>query len=468
MQHIAQHPLSRYTLGMEVIKNLLRAIVPRPVLRGWHWVGAVIANLLYLFPSRKLRVFAVTGTDGKTTTSLLLHSILKTARRKVGLMSTVRFSDGKEMWRNDTKLGTQNPFMLQRLLRQMVGNRATEAVLEVTSIGLDQHRIWGIPVDTAILTNVTSDHLEYHHTKEAYRAAKERLFALPHRVSVVNGDDPSAEQFLRYPAVRKIGFRVKGSSRSSFTSEESLRATSQVSPERLDVLATSVRVSVKGTKFRLALNGESVEVNLKLIGQFHVENALAAAAAAHGANIPLETIVSGLESLPASPGRMEIVDHGQGFTVVLDYAHTPDALKKVFEALKPLCKGRIIHVGGATGRRYPEKRPMLGALTGRYADVVIVTDEDPYDEDPAAIIQDVVAGVKKGAGSRSLEHGVNFFTILDRARAIRQALSLAKPHDLVLVTGKGDEEVMAVGSKLVPYSDRRVIEQALKSSQVVT
>ncbi|MBI4022606.1 UDP-N-acetylmuramoyl-L-alanyl-D-glutamate--2,6-diaminopimelate ligase [Candidatus Berkelbacteria bacterium] len=455
---------------MEAIKNLLRQIVPRPVVRGWHWLGAVVANLIYFFPGRRLRVFAVTGTDGKTTTALLLHSILTTARRKVGLMSTVRFSDGKELWRNDTKLGTQNPFVLQRLLRRMVANRATEAVLEVTSIGLDQHRIWGIPIDTAILTNVTSDHLEYHHTKEAYRQAKETLFVLPHRVSVVNGDDPSAAVFLSYPAVRKLAFRVKGTSRSSFTSEESPPAggsTSQVSPERLDVVARGVRVSLRGTRFRLGLNGESAEVNLKLIGQFHVENALAAAAAAHGANIPLDTIVSGLEALPASPGRMELVDHGQTYAIVLDYAHTPDALKKVFETLRPLVKGRIIHVGGATGRRYPEKRPLLGALAGRYADIVIVTDEDPYDEDPSAIMADVVAGVKKGAGQKSLEHGTNFFTILDRAEAIRKALSLAKATDLVLITGKGDEEVMVVGSKLVPYSDRKVIEEVLERSDVV-
>lgn len=430
------------------LKSILRKFVPQSVINVYHLVGAVLAAVIYGFPGRQLRVFAVTGTNGKTTTSLLLFAILRAARRKVGLTSTVRFSNGGELTRNDTKLGTQNPFALQRLLRQMVRNGVTEAVIEVTSIGLDQYRIWGIPIDTAIVTNLTPDHLEYHASKVEYRRAKERLFASQHRVSVVNGDDASAKYFLAYPAVRRVIFSTRSNHDSS-----------QVSPVLIWV--SRMKQSAKGTKFTLQHGRESVPVSLRLIGQFNVENALAAAAAAIGANIPLEIIAEGLQALDVSPGRMELLNYGQLYSVVLDYAHTPDALKKVFETVKPLVKGRIIHVGGATGRRYREKRALLGALAGRYADVVIVTDEDPYDEHPSAIIAEVVAGVKKGAGRRRLEQGVNFLTVLDRAQAIRTALKLATPTDLVLITGKGDETVMAVGHQLVPFSDRDVVATAL-------
>jgi len=427
---------------MKSLKNLLKRLVPKSVINAYHWLGAFVANVVYFFPGRKLRVFAVTGTNGKTTTSLLLYSILKAARRKVGLTTTVRFADGKTVWRNDTKLGTQNPFVTQKLLRRMVRNGATEAVIEATSHGLDQYRIWGIPIDTAILTNFTPDHLEYHATKLEYRQAKEKLFATPHRVSVINGDDAATKHFLAYRATRKLQFSTKDT--------------------KLEVTAQRIRVSVAGTNFTLTIGKESRDIHLKLIGQFHAENALAAAAAAAGANLSLDVIKEGLESVTASPGRMELLDHGQTYGVVLDYAHTPDALKKVFETIKPLVKGRLIHVGGATGRRYKEKRSLLGALAGQYADVVIVTDEDPYDEDPAAIIADVVTGVKRGAGTKKqLEQNVNFFTILNRAEAIQTALKLAKATDVVLVTGKGDEEVMAVGEQLVPHSDRSVIAEAL-------
>ncbi|MGI6103357.1 MAG: Mur ligase family protein [Patescibacteria group bacterium] len=425
------------------LKSFLRALAPQPLMRAYYWCIAVLVNVFFWFPGRQLRVFAVTGTNGKTTTSLLLYRILTAARRRTGLMTTVRFSDGKRFWRNDTKMGTQSPLRLQSLLRRMVRNRATDAVLETTSIGLDQQRAWGVPVDTAVLTNFTLDHLEYHGTKEAYRLAKERLFALPHRVSVVNGEDPSQHHFLKYPAVRKLKFAID---------------------KEADVVARGIRERMDGTQFRLEVGQESVEIHLRLIGRFNVENALAAAAAAVGANISLDAIKEGLESLEVSPGRMELVDCGQPFGVMIDYAHTPDGLKKVFDAVRPLVKGRLIAVGGATGNRYPEKRPIMGALMGQYADVVIVTDEDPYDEDPAAIMAEVVRGVKRGGGrKKQFEHGENFFTVLDRAEAIEAAIRLAKPNDLVLITGKGDEGVMVVaGGRHVPHSDRAVVQSALK------
>lgn len=426
---------------MHLIKDFLRALMPRPVLRTYYWLCAVLANILYLFPARQLRVFAVTGTNGKTTTSLLLYRILVAARRRTGLTTTVRFSDGKKFWRNDTKMGTQNPFRLQALLRRLVRNGGTDLVLETTSIGLDQQRIWGVPIDTAILTNFTIDHLEYHKTREAYRDAKEILFAMPHRVSVINVDDAARDHFLKYPSIRQLTYSIRGGG---------------------DLTASGIRERMDGTRFTLTADGSSCDVHLRLIGRFNVENALAAATAAYGANIPLEVIKEGLEALEVSPGRMELVDCGQPFGVMIDYAHTPDGLKKVFDAVRPLVKGRLIHVGGATGNRYPEKRPIMGALMGQYADVVIVTDEDPYDEDPAAIMAEVVKGVKKGAGRRKqFEHGDNFFTILDRGEAIRTALKMARATDLVLITGKGDETVMVVGRTFVPHSDREIVRAEL-------
>ena len=432
-----------YTTLMS-LRTSLRSLIPANVVDTYHRSQGITAATLSGFPGKKLQVFGVTGTNGKTTTCFFLRSILVAARRQTGLATTVQFSDGKTSWRNEQKMTTVNPFELGRLLKQMVKAGTTAAVLEVTSHALMQHRTWGIPFDTVIFTNLTHDHLDYHETANHYQQAKERLFAMPHRVSVVNGDDRVAERFLSYPATRKFSFSVKG---------------------KADVCASGVRTTGRGTAFVLTIGAEERKVTLRLPGLFNVQNALAAAAAGYGSNIAIDVIVEGLEKVEAVPGRMEEINAGQDFRVLLDYAHTPDALKQALETVRAATQERIIHVGGATGNRDRSKRPLLGAISAQSSDIIIVTNEDPDNEDPATIMAAVVEGVRRGAGQRK-KFVVNesLFVILDRAEAIRTALRLAEPGDTVLVTGKGDESAMMVNGQLLPYSDRSTILEALKGS----
>jgi UDP-N-acetylmuramoyl-L-alanyl-D-glutamate--2,6-diaminopimelate ligase len=427
------------------LRTQLKALVPSAAIDSYHLGQAMVAATLTGFPARGLQVYGVTGTNGKTTTCFFLQSILQAARRQTGLATTVQFSDSVTAWRNDKKMTTLPAAVLQRLLRQMQRVGAKAAVLEVTSHALMQHRTWGIAFDTVIFTNLTHDHLDYHLTPEAYRQAKERLFAAPHRVSVVNVDDRNAPTFLAYPATRIIRFSLTGEA---------------------DVRAKSIKSTAHGTDFVLVIGDDELRVQLRVPGLFNVANALAAAAAAYGSNIGIETIAEGLEKVAQVPGRMEEIYADQPYRVLLDYAHTPDALKQVFETVLPTTKGKIIHVGGATGNRDRTKRPLLGAIAAQYADIIIVTNEDPDNEDPATIMEAVVQGIRRGAGKRKqFVINENLFVILDRAEAIRTALRLAEPTDAVLVTGKGDESAMVVNGQHLPYSDRATILAALKDTR---
>lgn len=435
---------------MKSIKAFLKSIVPRRIINLYHLLRAVIAASIFGFPGKRLQVFGVTGTNGKTTTCFFLYSILRAARHKVGMATTVRFDDGKSQYRNEQKMTTLNPFSLQDLLRKMLKNRVTNVVLEVTSHALHQNRVWGVDFDTVIFTNLTHDHLDYHKNKEEYLKSKGLLFAKPHRVSVINGDDKMANFFVKFPSTKKFIYSLESKN-------------SQTMEPKFKIMATGIRQLKNGTSFLLHLGDQKLAVELKLRGLFNVQNALAAAAAAWGANINTEAIKVGLETLVGVPGRLETLDFGQTFKIFLDYAHTPDALKKVFEVIRQDLDGRLIHVGGATGNRDKSKRPLLGALAGQFADVVLITNEDPDNEDPWQIIEAVAVGVPKGGGrEKQFILGKNFFKFIDRTEAITRALSMAKPKDVVLVTGKGDETSMIVNGELIPYSDREVIESFFK------
>ncbi|MCA9388492.1 UDP-N-acetylmuramoyl-L-alanyl-D-glutamate--2,6-diaminopimelate ligase [Candidatus Berkelbacteria bacterium] len=425
------------------LKEAIRPLVPDWALAGFHRARASVAAYRYGLPSRKLQVFGITGTNGKTSTAFFLHSILEASRRKTGLATTVRFNDGNGMIVNKKKMTTIEPFQLQKLLAKMVKNQAKAAVLEVTSHALAQHRVSRIAFDTVVFTNLSREHIGegiFHHNMEQYRQMKERLFAKPHRVSVINADDPAAPSFAQYPATRKVFYSVNKTD--------------------VDLFAADVKTQKEGMSFKLNWADKSVKVNLKLAGVFNIENALAAAGAALGSNIDLDVIVEGLENLTHVPGRVESIDEGQNFSVMIDYAHSPDALKRLFEAVKPTVRGRLIHVGGATGNRDKQKRRILGGLAANFADVVVVTNEDPDNEDPEKIIDEVVAGVMSGA--KKFKQGETFFRLTNRAEAIQKAIKIAQPDDLVLITGKGDESSMIVKGKLVPYSDRQVVTKALK------
>jgi len=431
-------------------KKALKSIVPKWVISIYHWKMAVLANIVYGFPSRGMRVIGITGTNGKTTTCFLLRSILMASGRKVGMLTTVSFGFGEKLVQNRLNMTTISPFLLQKYLRQMRRVGCTDVIVETTSHAIEQNRIWGLRYEAMALTNITHDHLDYHGTMAAYAATKKRLFLLPHRLSILNRDDAAFEEFWNLPMTggRKISYGM--------------------AHKDVDVTARKILTEGAGTLFTLVTNDGQVAVDLRLPGEFNVANSLCASALALGLGVDLAMIKKGLETVAQVPGRMEQVSVPEAsgklpFTVIVDYAHTPDALEKAYKALKPSARGRLISVLGATGDRDKTKRPLLGALAGRLADVALITDEEPYTEDPAQIIEAVAAGVPRGAGKeRDMKLGHNFFKVPQRMDAIEKAVGMAERGDIVLITGMGDQSFKVVGQRHIPWSDREAAQTALR------
>lgn len=427
--------------------NFLRSFISpqNSLLLLYHKIKAVIAAIIYRFPADHLKVIAVTGTKGKSTVCYLLSNILREAGHRVGSASTIEFRVGENVFQNDTKQTTQGPFFLQRLLREMVKARCEFAVIEVTSHALVQSRIWGINVDTAVLTNIQRDHLEYHGGFENYIHAKGLLFASLNRftkkfglqkTAVLPSEDANIAYFKTFPVDRQIEY---GISKGTITAED-------------------VVLNAQGSTFRLCVPNEEILINLNLPGEFNIKNSLAASTAAISLDINLSAIKKGLESASQIPGRLEIVNVGQPFTVVVDYAHTPESLEQLLKVFKPLTKGKLFLVFGATGGgRDKSKRPIMGQIADKYADMIIVTDDDPYTEDRVQIIEQISEGIKR-------KEGENFWKIRDRRQSIRLALTLAQENDTVIIAGKGCESVQMVGNERIEWDDRKVAREILSSA----
>lgn len=408
-----------------------------------HRLRGRLAALLYGYPARKLKVIGITGTNGKTTTSFMIAHILEESSKRVGMATTVEFRIGERRARNTVKMTTLSPFALQKILKEMVDAGCEYAVLEVTSHAIKQERIFGIPFDTVVFTNITHDHLDYHRTFEDYRATKVKLFEMNPRISVVNIDDKSAPYFLKPPAAKQITYGIVGPA---------------------SIWAAQLKFLAQSTIFKFTAGGMKQELILPIPGKFNVYNALAALGAAFGCGIDLAAAAHALANFPGVPGRMEKVDQGQPFAVYVDYAHTPDAFQQIYATARLAASRKIIHVFGATGDRDKIKRPLLGAIAAQHADYIVVTDEDPYSEDPTAIINAVAEGVVRASRSSKTRKvdGTHFWKILDRREAIAKALSLARRGDIVLLTGKGDENIMVVGRERVPWDDRQVAREELE------
>lgn len=415
------------------MKSLLRKLLTANTILFLHKMRAIIAALLFGFPARHMTVIGVTGTNGKTTTCNLIAAIFEAAGEKVALATTIQFRIAGQERKNTTKMTTLSPWQLQKFLAEARSKKCSVAVLETTSHALAQHRVWGIPYDTAVLTNLTHDHLDFHGTFEEYRATKRRLFAMAKR-AVINNDDEAT-----FPVQNIISYGLD---------------------QQSAIMAKRAVYEVDKTTFTAVTPLGQIPIELHLPGQFNVYNALAAISVGVLHNQPLETIKQAIESVKLIRGRMELVNLGQPFKAIVDYAHTPDAFEKIYAALKPTAKGRILHVFGATGDRDKTKRPILGEIAASNADYLFITDEDPYTEDPLKIIDAVAKGVEKVKSTKPKTSG-SWWKILDRRAAIRKALSMARPKDVVLVTGKGAEEAMVIGATHVPWSDRQVIEEEL-------
>jgi len=430
--------------------NFFRKFIPRPLLLFYHKFWAILGNILYRFPGRKIYVIGVTGTNGKTTTVNLIASILEEAGYKVGLTSTVFFQIGDKRWLNQTKMTVPGYFFFPRMLRQMINNSCQYAVLEISSHAIDQFRCWGIPFDAAVITNLTHDHLDYHGDFNNYRRTKGKLFSSLYysfkkkgisKISVINADDPSFQYFAQFWADKKYAYTIK----NNHTGLPQIKA--------LDIQS-----DLEGTKFILETPKEKIRISLKLKGEFNVANACAAAALAFALGIKKEDIKRGLEKVKEIAGRMEEVNEGQKFKVIVDYAHTPDAFQKVFESVIKMPHNKIISVFGATGDRDRQKRPILGEIGAKFSHYLILTLEDPGSEDPEDIIEEIEPGVIK----RGKKLNKDYYKIVDRRKAIRKAFQLAKENDIVLLLAKGHEQVMQMKNKKVPWDDRVVAKEELK------
>jgi UDP-N-acetylmuramoyl-L-alanyl-D-glutamate--2,6-diaminopimelate ligase len=426
-----------------MIKTFIKKLLPRHLLLGYHKILAILANIIYCFPSRKMIVIGVTGTKGKSSTCVMLVRILEQAGYIVGSTNTIFFKTGKKEWPNTTKQGMPGRFKMQKMLREMVRVGCTHAVIEVTSEGIAQYRHWGIGFNIAIFTNLAPEHIESHGSYSKYRSAKETIFknlrsGLAKSAIVVNYDDEEAKIFLRHKADEKwitsIDSKMHGSLGESYKY----------------LCADEINSIESGVEF---LVGDK-KIKMKLHGKFMVRNALLAIAAAQSVGVSFDDCKIALENILKLPGRVEIIE-SKGFKVIIDYAHEPKSFNAIFEMAQDMRKsGKIISVFGATGGgRDSEKRPNMGSIASKYSDVIILTTDDPYDDDPLKLANDILQGISEKQKVK---------IIVDRKQAITEALSIASLGDIILVLGKGSERTMAVaGGKYIPWSDKEVIEEIL-------
>ncbi len=400
----------------------------------------------YGYPATEMHVVGLTGTDGKTTTSYLVTSMLEAAGIKVGRLGTVDAYIGGEQDTATARMTTPEANEVQRLLRRMVDAGCDVAVVESTSHGLALNRLDDVDYDIAAFTNITGDHLDFHETFEAYREAKAALFSALERSSdkglakaaVVNDDDPSANFMLgQAPNARAVRYALDS--------------------ETADVLARNIHLRADGSSFRLLTPVGPAEVEIHLPAIFNVLNALCAATVGMAFGLPPQLIAEGLGRCEGVPGRMERIDAGQPFEVVVDYAHTGDAVRKVLEVLREVTPGRLIIVVGAAGERDPGRRFGVGRAAAEGADFAVFTSEDPRSEDPAAIVREI----GQHAVNAGREAGRDCVEIEDRREAIAHALSVAKEGDTVVVAGKGHEQSIIYGNKVVPWDERQVAREEL-------
>ncbi len=407
---------------------------------------AELASEFYGNPSRDLRLFGVTGTNGKTSTTHLLRSIAEaSAWGKVGVIGTVGHGTAGEL--EASVHTTPEPVTLHRLFAEMREKGCVGVVMEVSSHAVRQQRVWGVDFEIGMLTNVTRDHLDFHRTFEDYLGAKREFCE-----SLIAKSRKKKEGVLVYSIdnehSRDIGESFRGHKVSTSIEEQA------------DVFATEVRADLQGTRFLLHIKGkQSVEVNLKLLGSFSVSNAVLAAAGAHVLGIEIEGIKAGLEAVARVPGRFEALGGGPRPHVIVDYSHTPDSLERMLLFCRALNPKRLIAVFGCGGDRDRGKRPLMGEIARRISHVCFVTSDNPRTEDPAQIVDEILAGVdRKRPG---------LFVEIDRRKAIREAVRMARPGDVVAICGKGHEDYQIIGTTRHHFDDREEAEKALEEWQAV-
>lgn len=412
-----------------MVKKVVKKIVPKFLLDWYYQFFPFLGALFYRFPSRKLVVVGVTGTNGKSTVVELVSSILEQAGYKVASVSSIRFQIKDKIWQNKLKMTMPGRMKLQAFLRKSVNRDCDYAVVEVTSEGIKQFRHSFIGFKTAVITNLTREHIESHGGFENYKKEKAKLFKKA-GIAIVNLDDENADWFLNLKEGKKYGFTIKGKEK----------------PGIEVVRAEEISLFDSGSQFKVL--GERLKINLP--GRFNVYNALAAVCVGLSERVDMAAIKRGLEEVKNIPGRLDLVSF-HPFSVYVDYAHTPDALENVYKTLKK-DKNLICVLGSCGGGRDKWKRPELGRIAENYCDKIILTNEDPYDEDPQTILEDIEKGISKKKAE----------LILERGEAIKKSLAFALPGDTVIITGKGREPWMCVANgKKIPWDDKEIVEQQL-------
>lgn len=417
----------------------------------WHRLKGITAAVLYGFPGKKIVVIGVTGTNGKTTTVHIIEHILRTSGKKVGMISTVAFSINGKSNPNRSKMTTMSPFNTQKFLKKCLREGVDYVVIEASSHALHQSRLWGIPFSISVITNITHEHLDYHGSMEKYKEAKKILFKNVSR----NCNRPESKAVSAIPHLKAF---VLNTADQFYKDFKQVRCPVNIDYGlgQGDLQAVDINPSKYGSRFAIEYHEDRVAVNLNLVGGFNIENALAATGASLACKLSLDQARGGLETFEGVGGRLERIKSPTGFEVIVDFALTPDALDKLYEVLRETASGKIIGIIGSCGDRDQEKRPIMGKIVAENTDITIVTDEEPYTEDPMEIMQAVLQGAKE---IKSLNEDLHL--IEDRYEAIEYAVKKAEPSDIIVVTGMGSFDTRTLNDGPISWDEREIVREII-------
>jgi len=424
-----------------IVKKLIPAGVFRAIEPIGHGAEAILASVKYGSPAKKMHIIGVTGTNGKTTTVFMIEKMLHNAGKSVAMLSTVAYGIGDDIKPQIEHITTAQAGILQKRLSDFKAAGVQWVVIETSSHALAQHRVWGVPFEIAVMTNVTGDHLDYHGTFENYLKAKVRLFKLANkhgrRFGVVNADDPSAGRFVDSIS-RSVTYGIKGG----------------------ELVAKNVFLGSEHSTYQVEAGSDIYNIHVNIPGEFNVSNSLAALAVGREIGLSREQIENGISALTDVEGRMTTVKEGQKFNIIIDFASTPDAFEQLFNTVRPATKGKLISVFGSAGRRDEAKRPVQGEIAGKYSDEVILTEEDDRDIDGNKILQQIAVGSEKAGKVRDKD----LFLIHDREEAIKFALGRATPpDDTVVLLGKGHEKTIERADGEHPWNEIETTKKLLRN-----
>ncbi|WP_408955840.1 UDP-N-acetylmuramoyl-L-alanyl-D-glutamate--2,6-diaminopimelate ligase [Natroniella sp. ANB-PHB2] len=398
---------------------------------------AYLSAKFYGYPSKELTVIGVTGTNGKTTTTYLIEETLRNLGFNTGLIGTIKNKISSQ--EKESKRTTPEALDLQRMLAEMVKEDVTHVVMEVSSHALELDRVLEIDFDRQIFTNLSQDHLDFHQNFDQYLAAKLKLFKFSENPSIINFDDPRSEQVVMGVRGEVVGYGIDD--------------------KKAEIRAKKIQINQKGVSYLLQVDEEKLTINLNLTGRFNVYNSLAAIGTVYSLGVELEDIKKGIEATKGVPGRFQLIDEGQDFGVIVDYAHAPAGMKNVLKTADEITEGRKIIIFGCGGDRDRKKRPIMGRIGVELADFAIVTSDNPRSEEPLEIIEEIEVGIKEEGNVE----GEDYIIIEDRATAIKRGIELAQKDDLVIIVGKGHETYQEIKGKILEFDDRKVAREILQN-----